>query len=133
MLVQLFITSPCGRQSGYRYFDFSCHCHFIIASFTPWKKVFPVGNEPDPKGPYSLLSCILIQVGFKVFTAMAQLVEVLRYKPKGCGFDSRWWHWKFWLIQSFRPHYGSGVDSASKWNEYKEYLLGVKAAGAYGW
>ena len=23
---------------------------------------------------------------------MVQLVEALRYKPKGRGFDSRWWH-----------------------------------------
>jgi hypothetical protein len=27
-------------------------------------------------------------------------------------------------------HYGSGVDSASNRNEYQEYFLGVKAAGA---
>ena len=33
-------------------------------------------------------------------------------------------------IKSFRSHYGPGVDSASNRNEYKEYLLGVKAAGA---
>ena len=37
------------------------------------------------------------------------------------------------LTQSFRPHYGPGVDSASNRNEYQEYFLGVKAAGAYGW
>jgi len=33
-------------------------------------------------------------------------------------------------IKSFRSHYGPGVDSASNTNEYKEYFLGVKAAGA---
>ena len=27
--------------------------------------------------------------------AVAQLVESLRYKPEGRGFDSRWCHWKF--------------------------------------
>ena len=27
-------------------------------------------------------------------------------------------------------HYGPGVDSASKRNEYQEHFLGVKAAGA---
>jgi len=31
---------------------------------------------------------------------------------------------------SFRWHYGPGVDSASNRNEYQEYFLGVKAAGA---
>jgi hypothetical protein len=33
-------------------------------------------------------------------------------------------------IKSFRSHYGPGVDSASYRNEYQEYFLGVKAAGA---
>ena len=44
--------------------------------------------------------------------AVAQLVEALRY----CGFDSRWC--QEFLTQSFRPHYGPGVDSASNRNEY---------------
>ena len=29
-----------------------------------------------------------------------------------------------------KSHYGPGVDSASNRNEYQEYFLGVKAAGA---
>jgi len=29
--------------------------------------------------------------------AVAQLVEALRYKPKGRGFDSRWCHWIFFI------------------------------------
>ena len=33
-------------------------------------------------------------------------------------------------IKSFRSHYGAGVDSASNRNEYQEYFLGAKAAGA---
>ena len=36
----------------------------------------------------------------------------------------------FFDIKSFRSHYGPGVDSASNINEYQEYSLGVKAAGA---
>ena len=32
-------------------------------------------------------------------------------------------------IKFFRSHYGPGVDSASKGNEYQEYFLGVKAVG----
>ena len=50
---------------------------------------------------------------------MALLVKALRYKPGGLGFGSRW-------CQSFRPHYGPGVDSASNRNEYQEYFLGGK-------
>jgi len=33
-------------------------------------------------------------------------------------------------INSFRSHYGPGVDSVSNRNEYKQHFLGVKAAGA---
>ena len=60
-----------------------------------------------------------------------QLAETLRYKPEGCGFDSRWFHWNFSLKQSFRPHYGPRTDLASNRNECQEYFLGVKAAGVY--
>jgi len=69
--------------------------------------------------------------------AAAQLVEALRYKPEGRGFDSQWCHWNWSLTESFRPHYGPSVDSASNRNEYQEYFLGegggLKAAGAQGW
>jgi len=33
-------------------------------------------------------------------------------------------------IKSFGSHYGPGVDSTSNRNEYKEHIVGVKAAGA---
>ena len=62
--------------------------------------------------------------------AVAQLVEALRYRPEGRGFNSRWCHWIFFsLTLSLRPHYGPGVNTASNRNEYQEYFLGVKAAG----
>ena len=51
--------------------------------------------------------------------AAVQSVEALRYKPEGRGFDSRWCNWNFSLTQSFRPHYGPGIDSASNRNEYQ--------------
>jgi len=54
---------------------------------------------------------------------VTQLVEALRYKPEGRGFDSRWYHWNFSLTQSFRLHYGPGVDSAYNRNKYQEYFL----------
>ena len=33
-------------------------------------------------------------------------------------------------IKPFRSHCGPAVDSASNRNEYQEYFMGVKAAGA---
>jgi hypothetical protein len=35
-------------------------------------------------------------------------------------------------VKSLRSHYGAGVDSTCNRNEYQEYFLGVKAAGASG-
>ena len=57
------------------------------------------------------------------------VVKALRYELAGRGFDSQWCHWNFSVTQSIRSHYGPGVDSASKRNEYQVYFLGVKAAG----
>jgi hypothetical protein len=58
--------------------------------------------------------------------------EELLYKPEGRGIDSRWCNYNLSLTFSFRPRYGRRVESASNRNEYKEYFLGVKAAGAWG-
>jgi hypothetical protein len=56
----------------------------------------------------------------------------LGYKPEGRGIDSRWCHWNFSLAYFFRSRYGTVVDSAYNGNEYQEYFLKVKAAGAQG-
>jgi hypothetical protein len=55
-----------------------------------------------------------------------ELVETLRYKTEGRRFDSRRGHWNFQYTYSFQPHYGPGVDSASKRNEDQEYSWGKK-------
>jgi len=34
------------------------------------------------------------------------------------------------VIDVILPHCGPGIDSASNRNEYQEYFLGLKAAGA---
>jgi len=56
------------------------------------------------------------------------VVKVLCCKSEGRWFDPKWCHWNF--SKSFRSHYGPGVDSTSNRNEYQEYFLVVKAAGA---
>jgi len=38
-----------------------------------------------------------IQFSLSAGNAMAQLVEALRYKPEGLGFDPLWCHWNFSL------------------------------------
>jgi hypothetical protein len=64
--------------------------------------------------------------------AVAQLVEALRYKPEGRGLDSQSCKWNSSLPKSFRPHYESGVDSASNRNYYQKYLLGGKGGQCLG-
>jgi len=56
------------------------------------------------------VAAILKDASDVIFHNTAQLVEALRYKPESCGFVSRWGHWDFSLTESFRPHYGLGVD-----------------------
>ena len=64
------------------------------------------------------------------FILNCTVVKVLYYKSEGRWFDPSWCHWIFIYIISFRSHYGPGVESAFNSNEYQEYFLGVKAAGA---
>ena len=47
------------------------------------------------------------------------------YNAQGIGFDSRWRHWNSSLTKSFRPQYGSEVDSSSNRNEYQGYFISV--------
>ena len=54
------------------------------------------------------------------------MVKALRSRPAGRGFDFLWSHLNFSVTQSFRSHYGPGVDSALNKNEYRVYFLGGK-------
>jgi hypothetical protein len=69
---------------------------------------------------------------YKMGYVMAQLVEALRYKPEGRGFDSRLCNWNFSLTWSFWLHCGPGVDLACNRNEYQEYFLGGKGGWCVG-
>ena len=63
-------------------------------------------------------------------TAVAQWLRCCATNRKVAGSFSVGISGIFIDIKSFRSHYGSGVDSASNRNEYQEYFLGLKAAGA---
>jgi len=58
------------------------------------------------------------------------VVKVMCYKPKVAGSIPTSVSGFFIDTKSFRSHYGPRVDSASNRNEYQEYFLAVKAAGA---
>jgi len=63
-------------------------------------------------------------------TAVAQWLRCCATNRKVAGSIPAGVIGSFIDIKSFRSHYGPGVDSASNRNEYQEYFLGVKAAGA---
>ena len=65
-----------------------------------------------------------------VGTAVAQWLRCCATNQKVAGSIPACVSGFFVDIKSFRSHYGPGVDSASNRNEYQEYFLGVKAAGA---
>ena len=67
---------------------------------------------------------------YLVGTAVAQCLRCCATNRKVAGSISASVNGFFIDIKSFRSHYGPGVDSASRRNEYQEYFLGIKAAGA---
>ena len=58
------------------------------------------------------------------------MVKVLCHKRKVAGSIPAGVIGIFIDIKPFRSQYGPGVDTASNINEYQEYFLVVKAAGA---
>jgi hypothetical protein len=75
---------------------------------------------------------IFLKLNYLLYYGVVRLVEALRYKPGGSGFDSRWCHLKFFIDKSFQPHYGPGVESASNRNECQEYFFWSKDGQCYG-
>jgi len=63
-------------------------------------------------------------------TAVAQWLRCCATNRKVAGSIPAGVSGFFIDIKSFQSHYSPGVDSASNRNEYQEYFLGVKAAGA---
>jgi hypothetical protein len=63
----------------------------------------------EPSGPVQASNGIALPLSRKVAGSI----------PDGVG-----------IFQGLLAHYGPGVDSASNRNEYQEYFLGVKVAGA---
>ena len=76
------------------------------------------------------LSWINLTYCHEMGTAVAQWLKCCATNSKVAGSIAAGVSGFFIDIKSFRTHYGPGVDSASNRNEYQEYFLRVKAAGA---
>jgi len=71
----------------------------LLQTFTLYEYTLLASTQSVPK--CSLLMSPSVQ---EEGHAVVQLVEALRHKSEGCGFNSRWCHWNF---SSFLPHWGS--------------------------
>jgi hypothetical protein len=60
-------------------------------------KGHPVTGHKGREGEYRYISTLCLTSALKEVGeyAVAHLVEALRYKPEGRGFDSQWSHWSF--------------------------------------
>ena len=79
----------------------------------------------EPSGPLQACNGTALPLPF-----MAQWLKCCATNRKVAGSILAGVTGFFIDIKSFRSHYGPGVDSAFNRNEYQEYFLGVKAAGA---
>jgi hypothetical protein len=61
---------------------------------------------------------------------VAQLVEALRYKPEGRGFDSRWYHSNFSLNNPFGRSTALGSTQPLTEMSTRNISWGIKAADA---
>ena len=109
----------------------------LVARFKPtipaskWPQIHPLDRGPLDR--YLLLLCNLqILCTYKLLwgTAEAQWLRCRATNRKVAGSMPAGVSAFFIDIKSFRSHYDPGVKSTSNGNEYQEYFLGVKAAGA---
>jgi len=86
------ITRDRNRILKYKLDESSCHVVNIHGGVPPTNKSKQL--LPSRTILYSTVTYHRLHV---TKIAVAQLVETLRYKPGGRGFDSRWCHWNFLL------------------------------------
>ena len=100
------------------------HLRLPAVSFIVWN----VGNSSRPHVLLEVTNDIGQSNEWPWGHAVAQLVEALQAARSRVRFPMV--SLEFFIDISFRPHCGLGVDSTSNINEYQEYFLGVKTAGA---
>jgi len=101
--------------------------HFVTKIYCGYKlclrSQFRTTHRQGPQINFSLCSevlCIYSDPSIRCYATNRKVAGSIPASVSGFFID----------IKSFRSHYGPEVDSASNRNEYQEYFLGVKAAGA---
>jgi len=115
--VKLFLSTTCRHVGSGKV------APLIHNLDTRWRRVFSFKTRPFY--PQNITS-----VPIKWGTAVSQWLRRCATNRKVAGSIPVGVSGFFIDIKSFRSLYGPGVDSASNRNEYQEYFLGVKAAGA---
>jgi len=96
-----------------------------------WACIWEVYSSHIDKVLITVTSVVIfVSYSLQWGTAIAQWLRCCATNRKVAGSIPAGVSGFFIDIKSFRSHYGPGVDSASNRNEYQEYFLGVKTAGA---
>ena len=79
--------------SIFNVFALKCNVHPVVSIVSPKSEVFLKNTSPKQNPWWQLQHLCIRDRGHVV----AQLVEALRYKSEGRGFDSRWCNWNFFI------------------------------------
>ena len=110
-----------SSDNGVRLANFATSKNLVKSTMFPHLNIHQYTcTSPDGK-THSQIDHVLIDRRWH-----SSVLDVRSFRGADCDTD----HQNGDCIKSFRFHYGSMVDSASNRNEYQEYFLAVKAAGA---
>jgi hypothetical protein len=114
--------------------DYVRNCQLLKKVYASWSWLKTCRYLSNIYGLYpgirNFMLRLIIPYTHKLGARGGTVVEALHYKPEGREFDSRWCHWIFFIDIILPVALMTRVDSTSNRNEYQEYFLGVKAAGA---
>jgi hypothetical protein len=86
--------------------------------------------SPESYQTYNIQCFPIEREVFCVGHAVAQVIEALRYKPEGRGFDSQWCHWNFHCRNPLGRTVSLGSAQLLTEMRTRNISWGVKAAGA---
>jgi len=98
--------------------------------FVCWACCVPLRRADHSSRGALLCVCMCVCVYIYMGTAVAQWLRCCATNRKVAGSIPAGVSGFFFYIKSFQSHYVPAIDATSNRNEYQEYFLGLKAAGA---